>query len=93
VKISLLTPIPPRIVCSAECGEVIELLLEKSAQSAEVSGFCTEKTGGLSAGAVVVAWFMLTSPFLIWFTRACAAMLILSGIWHQRGARRSFHPN
>jgi len=44
-------------------------------------------SGGLSAAAAVVAWFMLPSPFLILFTGACAAVLILSGIWYQRGAR------
>lgn len=84
-----------RMVCSNDCasalareGKIIQLLLDKSAQSARASAFYCYLTGGLSAAAAVAAWFMLPSPFLIYFTGACAVVLILSGIWYQRGARK-----
>ena len=64
------------------------MILQRSAQSARVSAFYCYVSGGLSAGAAVVAWFMLPSPFLILFTGACAVVLIASGIWYGRGAKR-----
>ena len=64
----------------------MQMILQRSAQSARASAFYCYLTGALSAGAAVAAWFMLPSPFLILFTGACAAVLILSGIWYQRGA-------
>lgn len=83
------------MVCSNDCasalareGKVIQLLLDKSTQSARASAFYCYLTGGLSAAAAVAAWFMLPSPFLIYFTGGCAGVLILSGIWYQRGAKR-----
>lgn len=83
------------MVCSSNCasalareGKSIQLLLDKSAQSARASAFYCYLTGGLSAAAAVAAWFMLPSPFLIYFTGGCSAVLILSGIWYQRGARK-----
>jgi hypothetical protein len=42
----------------------------------------------MSAAAAVVAWFVLPSPFLIFFTGACAVVLITSGIWYGRGAKK-----
>jgi len=65
------------------------MMLQRSAQSARASAFYCYISGGLSAGAAVAAWFMLPSPFLIYFTAACAVVLILSGIWYQRGAKKS----
>ena len=89
------SPSSSRMVCSNDCasaltheGKIIQLLLDKSAQSARASAFYCYLTGGLSAAAAVAAWFMLPSPFLIYFTGACAVVLILSGIWYQRGARK-----
>lgn len=84
-----------RIFCSDACSAALalneatmQLLLHKSEQSARASAFYCYLCGGLSAGAAVAAWFMLPSPFLIYFTGGCAAVLILSGIWYQRGARK-----
>lgn len=84
-----------RMVCSNDCaaalaheGKVIQLLLDKSAQSARASAFYCYLTGGLSAAAAIAAWFMLPSPFLIYFTGGCAAVLIAAGFWYQRGAGR-----
>lgn len=88
------SPKAARITCSPDCAaatardsQVLQLLLDKSAQSAQASAFYCYLTGGLSAAAAVAAWFMLPSPFLIYFTGACAVVLILSGIWYQRSAR------
>jgi hypothetical protein len=90
-------PIPtaPRMVCSRDCSaalerneSVLQLLLQKSAQSARASAFYCYLSGGLSAAAAVGAWFMLPSPFLIYFTGACSVALILSGVWYGRGAQK-----
>jgi len=89
------SPAAPRMVCSKDCAAaltradlVIQMILQRSAQSARASAFYCYVSGGLSAAAAVVAWFMLPSPFLILFTGACAVVLIASGIWYGRGAKR-----
>jgi hypothetical protein len=89
------SPTAPRMVCSSDCAtaltradQAMQMILARSAQSAQASAFYCYVSGGLSAAAAVVAWFMLPSPFLILFTGACAAVLIASGIWYGRGAKR-----
>jgi hypothetical protein len=89
------SPTGPRMVCSSDCAtaltradQALQIILQRSAQSARASAFYCYVSGGLSAAAAVVAWFMLPSPFLILFTGACGVVLILSGIWYQRGARK-----
>ena len=84
-----------RMVCSNDCasalareGKVIQLLLDKSTQSARASAFYCYLTGGLSAAAAVAAWFMLPSPFLIYFTSGCAGVLIAAGFWYGRVAKQ-----
>jgi hypothetical protein len=83
------------MVCSSDCAaaltradQAMQTILQRSAQSARASAFYCYVSGGLSAAAAVVAWFMLPSPFLILFTGACAVVLIASGIWYGRGAKR-----
>jgi uncharacterized membrane protein YgcG len=83
------------MVCSNDCAtaltradQAMQMILQRSAQSARASAFYCYVSGGLSAAAAVVAWFMLPSPFLILFTGACAVVLIASGIWYGRGAKR-----
>jgi len=85
-----------RVVCSSECqaalerGErAVQLLLDQSRQSARASAGYYYLCGGLSAGAAVAAWFMLPSPFLIYFTAACALVCFAAGFWHGRGAKKS----
>ncbi len=85
----------PRLVCSGRCGEALsradqalETILQQTVRSARASSFYCYISGGLSAGAAVVAWFMLPSPFLILFTAACAVVLTLSGFWYGRAARQ-----
>ena len=89
------SPTAARIVCSTECGSslaregrVIQMLVDKSAQSARASAFYCYLTAALSAAAAVAAWFMLPSPFLICFTAGCAVVLIAAGIWYGRVARK-----
>jgi len=87
-------PTAARIVCSDGCAKALardekalQLLLHKSAQSARASAFYCYLCGGLSAGAAVAAWYMLPSPFLIYFTAACAVVLFFSGFWYQHGSK------
>src|SRR6185369_7208557 len=89
------SPTAPRMVCSNDCAaaltradQAMQMILQRSAQSAQASAFYCYVSGGLSAAAAVVAWFMLPSPFLILFTGGCAVTLILSGIWYGRAAQQ-----
>src|SRR5438093_12584554 len=92
------SPTAARIVCSNDCAtalaresKAVQLLLDKSVQSARASAFYCYLTATLSAGAAVAAWFMLPSPFLIYFTAACAVVLFIAGIWYGRAARKQDH--
>src|SRR5262245_44408592 len=89
------SPSKDRVACSTDCAaelaanaKALQRLLEKSAQSAQASAFYCYLTGGLSAAAAVAAWYMLPSPFLIYFTAACAFALFAAGFWHGRVARK-----
>jgi hypothetical protein len=84
-----------RMVCSDNCAaalirddQAMQLILQKSLQSARASAFYSYLCGGLSAAAAVGAWFYLPSPFLIWFTAGCSLVFIASGIWYGRIARK-----
>ena len=85
----------PRMICSTECGAALaqhdrglQAILQKSVQSLKASAFYCYLCGGLSAGAAIVAWFLLPSTFLILFTGACAVVLFASGIWYTLVARK-----
>jgi hypothetical protein len=85
-----------RMVCSDECGlalgkegQGLELILQKSRQSAQASAFYYYLCGALSAGAAIAAWRVLPSPFLIWFTAGCAVACVASGVYHSRIARKT----
>ena len=82
------------MVCSSDCAaalaradQAMQLILRRSAQGARANAFYCYISGGLSAAAAVVAWFMLPSPFLILFTAACAVVLVAAGFWYGRAAR------
>jgi hypothetical protein len=84
-----------RMVCSNHCAaaltrddQALQLVLQKSLQSARASAFYSYLCGGLSAAGAVGAWFYLPVPFLIWFTAGCSAVFIASGIWYGRIARK-----
>ncbi len=87
-------PTATRLACSSACetallheANVVQLLLAKSVQSARASSFYSYLCGGLSAAAAVAAWFILPSPFLIYFTAACALVFLAAGYWYGRGAQ------
>jgi hypothetical protein len=84
-----------RMVCSENCAaalarndKALQLILQKSLQSARASAFYCCLCGGLSLAAAVGAWFYLPSPFLIYFTAGCGVVFITSGIWYGRIARK-----
>src|SRR5579864_7728349 len=84
-----------RAVCSDSCAkaltradQALETIVQQSMRSAQASAFYCYLCAALSAGAAVVAWFMLPSPFLILFTGGCAVVLIISGLWYSRVARK-----
>jgi len=84
-----------RLTCSDACAgalaraeHALEAILQQSVRSAQASAFYCYLCAALSAGAAVVAWFMLPSPFLIMFTAGCAVVLLVSGIWYGRAARK-----
>ncbi len=83
------------MVCSTECrtaltqnDSAMQSILQKSVQSLKASACYCYLCGALSTGASIVAWHILPSPFLIMFTGACGAVLILSGGWYQWAARK-----
>ena len=66
----------------------MQSILQKSVQSLKASAFYCYVCGALSAGAAVGAWYALPSPFLIYFTGACAVVLFASGIWYSRASKK-----
>lgn len=89
------SPAAPRMVCSTECAgalsrddRAMQSILQKSVQGLKASAFYCYLCGGLSAGAAIVAWYMLPSTFLILFTGACAVVLFASGIWYTLVSRK-----
>ena len=89
------SPTAPRLVCCAECAAGVardergmQSILHKSVQSLKASAFYCYVCGALSAGAAVGAWFTLPSPFLIYFTGACAVVLFASGIWYSQASKK-----
>jgi hypothetical protein len=78
-----------RAVCSESCAAALarddramQLILQKSLQSARANAFYFYLCGGLSAAAAIGAHFYLQSSFLIWFTAGCSVVFIASGIWY-----------
>ena len=85
-----------RMVCSDNCAAALtradramELILQKSLQSARASALYSYLCGGLSAAGAIGAHFYLPSPFLIWFCAGCSAVFIASGIWYGRIAGKN----
>ena len=77
-----------RLVCSDKCASALarddramQLILQKSVQSARASAFYSFLCAVLSASGAIGAKYYLPSPFLIWFCTGCAAVFIASGIW------------
>lgn len=88
-------PYAPRIVCSPECSGALarddqgmQLILQKSVQTLKASAFYCYLCGGLSGVAAVVAWYILPLPFLILFAAGSGVVMIASGFWYSRLARK-----
>jgi len=84
-----------RLVCSENCAtslarddKAMQLILQKSLQSAQASAFYSFLCAGLSAGGAIGAKHYLPSPFLIWFCTGCAAVFMASGIWYSFVGKR-----
>ncbi len=84
-----------RLVCSDSCAaalnradSALELILQKSLQSAQASAFYSYLCGGLSAAGAIGAAVYLPVPFLVWFTAGCSFVFIASGIWYGRIAKK-----
>jgi predicted nucleic acid-binding Zn ribbon protein len=84
-----------RVVCSENCSaalergdKAMEMILQKSFQTARASAFYSFLCGGLSAAGAIGAHFYLPSPFLIWFCGGCSVVCIASGIWYGRIAKQ-----
>ena len=85
----------PRLACSEECATALarnegalQLLLQKSRQSARANSVYCYLCGGLSAGGSVAAYFWLPVPLVIWLLAGSAFALIVSGVWFGRGAAK-----
>lgn len=77
------------MICSPECAAALargeramQTILQKSVQSLKASAFYCYLCAALSAGAAVAAWYLLPSSFLIFFTGACAVVLLACGVWY-----------
>jgi hypothetical protein len=97
-------PSPPaaRIACSTDCAAALirgddalnqlsavsQQVLQLSFRNTRASAFYCYLCAALSAAACAVAYFMLPSPFLILFTGGCAVVLLLSGVWYSRVAKK-----
>ena len=84
-----------RMICSDACAaalsrddKAMQLILQKSLQSARANAFYCYLCGGLSAAGSAGAWFYLPVPFLIWFTTGCSLIFIASGMWYGRIAKK-----
>jgi predicted nucleic acid-binding Zn ribbon protein len=84
-----------RMICSDNCataltreGRAMDLILQKSVQSANASAFYSFLCSGLSAAGAVGAWHYLPSAFLIWFCAGCSFVFLASGIWFAVIARK-----
>jgi hypothetical protein len=85
-----------RMVCSDNCAasltreaKAMDLVLQKSLQSARGSAFYSFLCAALSAGGAIGAFFYLQVAFLIWFCAGCAIVFIASGSWYAWIARKS----
>ena len=85
-----------RLACSEECAQALardegalEMLLQKSRQSARASSVYYYLCGGLSAGAAVASWYWVGIPFVTWLLGGSAVALIISGVWFGRTAKHN----
>jgi len=65
----------------------LEMLLQKSRQSARANSVYYFLCGGLSAGASVASWYFVGIPFVTWLLGGSAVALLISGVWFGRSAK------
>ena len=87
----------PRLVCSEACAVAIaksdralQTILQKSEQSLRANALYCYLCGVVSLLAALLAWFLLPMPFLIYFCAGCGVVLLVSGYWYGRIARKQF---
>ena len=85
------SPEDGRIACSTRCADAISradramrTLFQQGRRNAQASAIYCFLGTALSAAGALVAWYMLPSPFLIFFAAGCALVLLLSGVWYSR---------
>lgn len=85
-----------RLACSEGCAQslarnegTLEMLLQKSRQSARANSIYYYLCGALSAGAAIASWYWLPIPFLMWFLAASSVALVISGVWFGRAAGKT----
>jgi len=83
-----------RTACSAACATAltkadaaVELILQKSAQSARASALNCYLGGGIFVATGVLAAVIMPAPFLIIFPPALGIVLIISGVAYGRAAK------
>jgi hypothetical protein len=88
-------PAGRRLACSEECARALardegalEMLLQKSRQSARANSVYYYLCATLSAGATAASWYWLPIPFLMWFLGASSVALFISGAWFGYAARQ-----
>ena len=88
-------PAATRLTCEEACAtalarhdRALEILLEKSLQSARANSVYYLLCGTLCAGATIAAYYTMPVPFLMWFLGTTAVALIISGVWFGRVARK-----
>jgi len=87
----------PRLVCSEACDtslaksdRALQMILQKSEQGLRANALYCYMCGILSLLAALLAWFLLPMPFLIYFCVGCGVVLLVSGFWYGRTARKQF---
>lgn len=89
------SPSNSRLVCSETCtlslqkaDRAMQLLLQKSEQSLRANALYCYLCGVVSLLAALLAWFLLPLPFLVYFCLGCGVVLIISGFWYGRAAKK-----
>ena len=84
-----------RLACSDACARALaqrdrslEMLLDKSRQSARANSVYYFVSGTLSASAALASWHWEMPQLLTWFLGGSALALTVSGIWFGRAAKR-----
>jgi hypothetical protein len=85
----------PRLLCSETCAagrerqdRAMQMILQRSEQSLHASALYCYLCGILSLLAALLAWFLLPLPFLVYFCIGCGVVLMVSGFWYGRAAKK-----